>query len=124
MPKGIIGIKQSDGKIKAITIRWDSDPFFAGKALYEAYNSPDKAAALINMGNIESLNHAVPNRDYQIKDDLKFDNEEQFFNYGYYTEYNYLYDNGWKFNHLQQKEIHDLTPEIMDQFYKTFKEQW
>ena len=51
----IIGIKNNDGSIEAITCHWDGHPDGVGKTLFYYYNTEEKIRALIALGNISSL---------------------------------------------------------------------
>ncbi len=51
-----IGARQEDGTIKVIYCHWDGYPEGVGATLAEHYIDPVKVAALLNLGDISSLN--------------------------------------------------------------------
>jgi hypothetical protein len=53
--RGRIGIQLSDGSILSVYSHWDNYPEWNGKKLKEHFNSYEKAAELIDGGDISSL---------------------------------------------------------------------
>lgn len=54
-----IGKKLSDGTIKFIYCHWDGYPEYNGKILKEHYTDEAKIDALLELGNISSLNEEI-----------------------------------------------------------------
>jgi hypothetical protein len=53
--RGRIGIQLADGSILSVYSHWDNYPSFAGVKLVENFNSYEKAAELIDGGDISAL---------------------------------------------------------------------
>ena len=53
--RGRIGIQLKNGSILSVYSHWDNYPEWAGKKLKEHFNTREKAAALIDGGDISSL---------------------------------------------------------------------
>ena len=57
--RGNIGIVNADGTIRCIYTHWDSYPSNNGKLLLEHYTDPAKINALLDLGDISSLDEEI-----------------------------------------------------------------
>jgi hypothetical protein len=106
-----IGFKNLDGSIRAVYSHWDGYPDKVGSKLLSSYNTPEKINALLDMGNISSLEGTLETSDFYreigeefyrniIKNDISelveeeaktYINENEF-NRHCSEDYTYLYD--------------------------------
>lgn len=54
-----IGIKDTDGKVRAITVHWDGYPGHTGVILGGWYRSQEKIEALLALGNLRCLDREL-----------------------------------------------------------------
>ena len=54
-----IGIKQSNGQVRAITCHWDGYPEHVGRVLHEFYGDEAKATRLLRLGDLSSLGESL-----------------------------------------------------------------
>lgn len=114
-----IGKKQSDGTIKYIYCHWDGYPEYNGEILKNHYTDEAKIDALLELGDISSLNEEIGEKhdfnDHDLRVENKWvcsykrdrdesDTEARIANdvteltqSSNWTEYHYVYDNGkWR----------------------------
>jgi hypothetical protein len=129
--RSAIGIKQANGKIKAVYCHYDGYPKGVGKTLLENYNSKTLATKLISLGDISSLDekmskpkgHSFENRidGYTVfygrdrgEKNTKakiYDDLSDLFSYTN-ADYVYIFEDGkWLYANHKYKELNQLTSE-------------
>ena len=105
-----IGAKQADGTIKAIYCHWDGYPAHVGATLSEHYNTAEKVEALLNLGDISTLEQTIEDTQanaYSMRGDhdtkaRTFTSEAEWREYAVaqWAEYIYLFEGEWNYKEV------------------------
>lgn len=63
-----IALLQEDGQVKSIYCHWDGYPSYNGKMLLQHYNSKPLVEALLNMGDMSSLDATIEECTFYARD--------------------------------------------------------
>lgn len=117
--RSTIGVRQADGKIKAVYCHWDGYPEGVGVGLVENYNSTTQAKSLIKLGGFSSLRETLAETKAEAygtaTDSARiFDSVEDWIrNFNAGEEYFYLWDgNSWIYSDGSTK-FHTIRAKVV-----------
>lgn len=98
-----IAMQNANGTISAIYVHWDGYPDGVGQTLLDSYNTAERIAELVSLGNVSSLGNTIASTRFYARDMGRTEQSAKIYtcnpanvNWGQ-GDYNYIWlDNSWK----------------------------
>ena len=99
--RSAIGMVQNDGSFRFVYCHYDGYPEHNGKILKQSYSNPAKVEALLDNGDLSSLENTIDECEFYARDrgeddvgSLTFDSLDDMFETYNWSEYFYLFKDG------------------------------